>query len=116
MLRKVIAGAGFLGFAMSQAMGANASSPAVKLTAEQVAEKNIAARGGLQAWRAVQTISMRGTLEAGGNEQPVGRTAEPKPTSLKIAKRRAEQTKLPFRMELERGRKTRFELDFHSQT
>ncbi|HWZ77919.1 MAG TPA: hypothetical protein VNX87_15355 [Candidatus Sulfotelmatobacter sp.] len=33
---------------------------------EQVVEKNIAARGGLQAWRAVQSLSMRGKMDMEG--------------------------------------------------
>ena len=33
---------------------------------EQVVEKNIAARGGLQAWRAVQSLSMRGKMDMDG--------------------------------------------------
>src|ERR1700676_1944832 len=35
------------------------------LTAQQIVEKHVAARGGLQAWRAVQTMSWSGNLEAG---------------------------------------------------
>ena len=57
----------FLILAASLAMGADSQSPA-KLTAEQVIEKNVAARGGLQAWRAVQSLSMSGKMDAGGNE------------------------------------------------
>src|SRR6202158_1948518 len=35
------------------------------LTAQQIVEKHVAARGGLQAWRAVQTMSWSGKLDAG---------------------------------------------------
>ncbi len=57
----------FLAVAVSLGMGADAASPA-GMTAEQVIERNVTARGGLQAWRGVQTLSMSGKLEAGGNE------------------------------------------------
>jgi len=39
------------------------------LSAAAIVDKNIAARGGLQAWRAVQTISLAGKLGAGGNQR-----------------------------------------------
>ena len=37
-----------------------------KLTAAQIAERNAQVRGGLAAWRAVQTIQISGLLDAGG--------------------------------------------------
>ena len=55
----------FLAVAASLGMGADGASPA-GMTAEQVIERNVTARGGLQAWRGVQTLSMSGKLEAGG--------------------------------------------------
>jgi len=99
-------------------VAADAPTTAAKLPAEQVVEKNIAARGGLQAWRGVQTLSMSGDMQAGGNEQRTsvvripGAAAGPAGSS----QRPAEQAKLPFRMELKRGRKQRMELDFGGKT
>jgi hypothetical protein len=52
---------------VSPFMGTDSQTP-VKRTAEQVIEKNVAARGGLQAWRMVQNLSLRGKMEAGGND------------------------------------------------
>jgi outer membrane lipoprotein-sorting protein len=72
----------------------NAPTAPVKLTAAEIVEKNIAARGGLKNWHAVQTMSMSGKLEAGGTQN----------------------TELPFVMEMKRPRKTRFELQFNGQT
>jgi hypothetical protein len=40
-------------------LAADAQTPP-KLSAAQVVEKSIAARGGLQAWRAVQTMTVTG--------------------------------------------------------
>ncbi len=37
------------------------------IAVSQVIEKNIAARGGLQAWRAVQSLSMRGKMDLDGS-------------------------------------------------
>src|SRR3954471_22046041 len=75
-----------------------------KLSAAEIADKNVAARGGLEAWRAVQTMSLVGKLGAGGNQRaalPIripgvkgGREAAPA--------RPAEEVKLPFVMNLKR--------------
>jgi len=73
------------------------STPAPKLpkmTAERIVERNVAARGGLGAWRAVNTLTMSGRLDAGG-----------KPT-----------VELPFVMKLKRGHKSRLEVAFKDQT
>ena len=39
-----------------------------KLTATQIVDKNVAARGGLQAWRAVQTMTWKGKMDAGAGD------------------------------------------------
>ena len=41
---------------------------AAELTAAQIVDKNIAARGGLAAWRAVNAITLAGEMDAGGND------------------------------------------------
>jgi hypothetical protein len=90
------------------------------LSAAAIVEKNVAARGGLQAWRAVQTMALIGKLGAGGNRRET--LAVPSPTmghklSPGIAPPRpVEEVQLPFRMELERPRKMRFELQFNGKT
>src|SRR5215469_4258568 len=49
---------------------AAAAAPAqAKLSAAEVITKNVAARGGLEAWRAVQTMSLSGTTGVGGNQR-----------------------------------------------
>jgi hypothetical protein len=40
------------------------AEPLARLTAEQIADKNVAARGGLEAWRKVQTMVWIGHLES----------------------------------------------------
>jgi hypothetical protein len=110
--------ASVLALALSLTLGVDRASAAVKLTAEQVIEKNVAARGGLQTWRAVQALSMSGKMDAGGNESPVRLAAAPgvQTAGVQLPKRPKEQTQLPFRLELKRVRKSRLELDFRGET
>jgi outer membrane lipoprotein-sorting protein len=75
------------------AAGAVQAAAAPRLTAEQIIERNIAARGGLAAWHGVQTLTMRGRMEVGGQNN--------------IA--------VPFVSEMKRPRKLRFELDIQGQ-
>ncbi len=89
------------------------------LSAAQIVDKNVAARGGLQAWRAVQTMSLAGTLAAGGNERSTLRIpgqGRPPATNSILPQRPAEEVQLPFLMDLKRPRKLRFELEFGGQT
>jgi hypothetical protein len=69
-------------------------TPVRDITAAQVVERNVAARGGLEAWRAVKTITMAGQLDAGGKADP----------------------QLPFVMKMKRPNKSRVELTFQDQT
>jgi outer membrane lipoprotein-sorting protein len=71
-------------------VAANGPAASAQLTAHQVVEKNMAAKGSLQAWRAVQTMSFSGKMDAGGKEN----------------------VQLPFLMELKRPRKSRVEIEF----
>lgn len=41
---------------------------APQMAVAAIIDKNAAARGGLAAWRAVQTMEMKGKMEAGGNQ------------------------------------------------
>ena len=118
MLRRTAVTGIFLALAISHALGAEVSSASAKLTAEQVVEKNVAARGGLQLWRAVQTLSMTGQMEAGGNDRSPRSVPAPalRPGGLQLPKRPSEQARLPFRIDLKRGRKMRLEVDFRGQT
>jgi hypothetical protein len=68
-----------------------AATPA--LTAEQIVEKNVAARGGLEAWRKVQTMAWAGHMESPGAAIP----------------------SMPFLLEQKRPNKTRFEVTAMSQ-
>ena len=104
---------------------AAAAAPAqANLSAAEVVKKNVAARGGLEAWRAVQTMSLSGKTAAGGNQRATlqmptegqASVVTRKPDQPALPSRRVEEVYLPFVMELERPRKMRFELQFAGQT
>jgi hypothetical protein len=116
MLRKFLVVSISLAFSISLAAGANTPSPRAQLSAAEIVDKNVAARGGLQAWRAVQTLSLQGKMGAGGNQRATVALPLPNPKQLTLPHRPAEEAQLPFLMELKRGRKTRFELQFAGKT
>jgi hypothetical protein len=104
--------------AVSLVDAADAPSARSNLSAAQIAERNVAARGGLQAWRAVRTLSLQGKMGAGGNQRttlavPMRNQKEFKNT---LPRRPAEEAQLPFLMEMERPRKVRVEIQFKGQT
>ena len=104
------------------ALAADKGPAPAKLTAAQIVDRNVAARGGLKAWRAVQSLQETGALGAGGNErtpQPVeipGAKRPGKALPLPSNPRLKEEAQLPFVMELERPRKLRLEIQFKGQT
>jgi len=69
MFRKSLAISISVAFAVSLTAARGETPSEAKLSAAAIVEKNVAARGGLQAWRAVQTMSMQGRLGAGGNRR-----------------------------------------------
>lgn len=120
MFRKLLTAGCCISLAGCMLLGAaEANSPTEsKLSAAAVVDKNVAARGGLQTWRSVQTMTLTGKMGAGGNR----RAALPVPGTTVAAKKDAlgarpeEEVFLPFVMELKRPRKLRFELQFKGQT
>jgi hypothetical protein len=102
-------------FAISLAAAPNVSSQAT-LSAAQIVDRNVAARGGLQAWRGVQTLSLEGTMGAGGNQRAALSVPLPNSKDLTLPRRPAEEAKLPFLMELKRPHKMRLELQVKGQT
>jgi outer membrane lipoprotein-sorting protein len=104
------------------------------LTAEQIVEKHVAARGGLAAWHAVQTMSWAGKMDAGvgdslarsrnyiaqtwGNRAPKVRAAALQATEKGEAPKEEapKQVQLPFVLEMKRPGKSRIELEFNGKT
>lgn len=69
------------------------SPSASSLTAAQIVEKNVAARGGLDAWRRIQTMAWIGRIESA----------------------QAPAASLPFVLQMKRPNKTRFEVEVRNQ-
>jgi len=104
------------------------------LTAEQVAEKHVAARGGLAAWRSVQSMSWAGSMEANSGNSVARSQAyvaqmwdKRNPTARGAALQAAQKedaanppaakaVELPFVLEMKRPGKSRIELEFAGKT
>jgi hypothetical protein len=95
----------------------NAQSQA-NMSASDIVSKNVAARGGLQAWRSVHAMKWEGKLGAGGNQRaPIPAPAPGKKgAKLPTDPRPKDEVQLPFVMVMERPRKVRFEIQFKGQT
>jgi outer membrane lipoprotein-sorting protein len=116
MFRKTLAVCSFVAFAVSLLVATDTPRAGANLTAAQIVDKNVAARGGLKAWRAVQTLEMSGKMDAGGNRRPTIPVPGVKAQSSMVPQRPAEQVQLPFVMDLKRPRQTRMEIQFNGQT
>ena len=106
----------FLACAVSPVAAADAPPPQSNLSAAEIVDKNVAARGGLQAWRAVETLSLEGKLGAGGNQRTALSVPVPNPKQIILPHRPTQEAELPFLMELKRPRKMRLQLQFNGQT
>ena len=116
MLRKTCGIFTVVTLAVSLALAAGAPSAQTGLSAAQIVDKNVAARGGLQAWRAVQILSFEGKMGAGGNQRAVLHVPMAHSNDATTPHRPKEEAQLPFLMELKRPRKMRLELQFKGQT
>jgi hypothetical protein len=67
---------------------------AADLSATEIVEKNVAARGGLQAWRGVKTLTLSGEMDAGGKQD----------------------ARLPFVLSMKRPHQSRLEIRFQDKT
>jgi len=106
------------------------SRPALgNLTVAQIVDKHVAARGGLQAWRAVQSLTLSGKMDAGAGDSPArsariarsGRAptanAALTPTVAGSEKGEAEkQVQLPFVLQFKHPNKSRLEIEFAGKT
>ena len=112
-----------------RALSATGSSTApANLTAAQIVDKHVAARGGLQAWRAVQTLSVTGTMDAGRGDS-AARSARLAKGGVGASVKRAhadapagdkgeatQQVQLPFTLDMKRPHKSRLEIVFAGKT
>src|SRR6516225_1415763 len=120
ILRKLLLVSISMAFAISLAAAPNTSAPQAHLSAAEIVNKNVAARGGLEAWRAVQALSLQGKMGAGGNQRAALAAPMPDPKADRrqalLPQRPTEEAQLPFLLELKRPRKQRLELQFKGQT
>ncbi len=122
MLRKLLVAGITFASAVLIALAADNAPVRTDLSAAQIVEKNVAARGGLQAWRAVQALTESGKMGAGGDQRaPIpaevpGAKHPGKAMPLPSSPRLKEEAQLPFVMEFARPRKMRLELQFKGQT
>jgi outer membrane lipoprotein-sorting protein len=101
---------------------------APRLSAAEVVKKHLSARGGLQAWRAVQTLSMSGNMDAGSGDSIARSTRAARgPGAMTSEARReiaagaqkgeaAKQVQLPFTLATQRPNKSRLEIAFAGKT
>lgn len=94
--------------AAASASTSSAQLPA--MSAAQVVDRNVAARGGLAAWRAVKTMSWKGKMGAGATTYAVVTDKG------KLEQKQRDEMMLPFRFEFKRPQKSRLEIDFNGQT
>src|ERR1700736_5550036 len=109
-------------------LAAARKTTAARLSAAQVVKKHVSARGGLQAWRAVQTLSLSGRMDAGAGDSVTrsvrvarGPGAATQKTRRQIAagahKGGAEkQVQLPFTLARQRPNNSRLEIEFAGKT
>lgn len=90
MYRKTLMTRVVLALGISLTAGADIPPAPGNPSPAEIVDRNVAARGGLSAWRAVQTMSFAGKLDAGGKQN----------------------VQLPFAMEMKRPRKVRVEIEF----
>jgi hypothetical protein len=109
-------------------LAAGSKTGPAKLTAKQIVEKHISARGGLQAWRGVRTLLVNGKMDAGAGDSVARsmRVARGQGAAIKKARReiaagaqKAEaekQVQLPFKLARQRPNKSRLEIEFAGKT
>jgi hypothetical protein len=105
------------------------TTPRVNLTAAQIVDKHIAARGGLSAWRAVQTMSLSGKMDAGsgdrqaramriarGAKAPAGNAVLAPTVATGDKAETDKQVQLPFVLRIKRPNQSRLEIEFAGKT
>ncbi len=120
--------------ALAKAPAANASAPVSEpqvppLSAAQIVEKHVAARGGAQVWTTVQTMQLSGKIEAGKGDNiaraeklfHASAKAGGKGSNAQVVAANADvesdkQILLPFTLDLKRPNRVRMEIEFDGKT
>jgi outer membrane lipoprotein-sorting protein len=105
-----LAAAGQGAFAVTAGAPPAATPPAAPshLSAAQIVEKNVAARGGLAAWRHIQSMVWKGKMGGGATTYEVVEKG-------KLRTKQRDEAQLPFTLEFKRPLKTRLEIQFNGQ-
>jgi hypothetical protein len=108
-------------------LAADGGAKPAKLTAAQIVQKHLAARGGLQAWHGVQSMAWNGKMEVGYGDS-VARSQRyvsnamakkgkgPRTPPPAEGKEAPKQVLLPFVLEMKRPAKSRIEIEFAGKT
>lgn len=80
------------------------------MSAQQVVDRYVAARGGASAWKSVQGMQLKGKMGAGAT------TYEAVTEKRTLERKEREEMMLPFVMESRRPNKSRLELTFNGHT
>jgi len=103
-------------------------APPAGLTAAQIVQKHVAARGGLKAWRQVQSMVWSGEMEVGyadskarsaqyvSAHKPGKDKGKPAPIAESKKEEARKQAQVPFVLEMKRPGKSRLEIDFAGKT
>ena len=99
-----------------------------KLTAKQIVQKHVAARGGLKAWRDVQSMMWKGKMDVGYGDS-VARSSRYVSSAMARKGKRPripppaegqhdaqKQVQVPFVLEMKRPTKSRIEIEFAGET
>jgi outer membrane lipoprotein-sorting protein len=92
------------------APAAPAAPQLARLTANEVVNRSVAARGGLSAWKGVNTLTWKGKMGAGGT------VYEAVTAKATLQRQERPEAELPFALEFKRPYRSRLELQFSGQT
>ena len=105
---------------------AEPKTTAPRLSAEQIVKKHVTARGGQQAWQAVQALSVSGKMDAGTGDSVSRslavvhdsgpRKVRHEPGAGASTEAAGKQVQLPFRLAKERPNRSRLEIEFAGKT
>ncbi|HET6412525.1 MAG TPA: hypothetical protein VFG53_10720 [Anaeromyxobacter sp.] len=97
-----------------------------KLTATQIVQKHLAARGGQKAWQAVQSLAANGKLELGYGDSvsrsdrfmsaSMARGKGSRTAAAAQGEEARQQVQVPFLVEMKRPEKSRVEIQFAGRT
>ena len=125
----------FMSLLLSASAASALSAPApaagkpAAVSVEQIIDQHVAARGGLKAWHALQTLSVSGKIDVGTGDSiqrsvimaqqgagASGRHAQRAAAAAAVARAAEQVVQLPFRLEIKKPHRSRLEIDFAGKT